>query len=319
MEMKSMGVADGGTEGHAHPLGAGHPCGRRAQAHAPDRACGIAAQTRDNCLFLSAAAQLNHEQLGTIYRHFAESCLSDESDAHHPMMFSRSPLFHEERRPQLLQLLRAADVGIIDFCVREQRTAIEDTIGKLREFQLQDEAEKLAQRLREEGEPKMIHLGHRAADGSTVFFEPDEESDGTISLINRLHAILLILQRGGLWIVDELDRSLHPHLCAALLELFTDPTTNPRRAQVVFSSHDRALLERLRRDEVVLVDKHHDNASVITRMSDFKVLKREHIQQVYADGRVGGVPILGDLRRALRAAGSEATLEREPSASTVTP
>lgn len=40
--------------------------------------------------------------------------------------------------------------------------------------------------------------------------------------------------------------------------------------------------------------------SSLTRMSDFKVLKREDMQRVVSEGRVGGVPRLGDLRRWVR-------------------
>jgi hypothetical protein len=93
-----------------------------------------------------------------------------------------------------------------------------------------------------------------------------------------------------------------------LLHLFTDPTANPRRAQLVFSTHDLSLLHQLRRDEVVLVEKDLEGASSLTRMSDFKVLKREDMQRVVSEGRVGGIPRLGDLRRWVRPQCAEAVV-----------
>lgn len=265
----------------------------------------IAAATRDNCLYLSAAAQFNHDQLTAVYRCFADGCVSELGDAHHPLMYQRSPLLDADRKEQVLGLLRAADVGIVDFQVRDQRADAD--VVDLRAHNLDQAAERLASDPRRGG-PKVLRLGHQARNGSVVFLDPIEESDGTISLMNRLHSILVVLHQGGLLVVDELDRSLHPHLCAALLRLFTDPTANPRRAQLVFSTHDLSLLHQLRRDEVVLVEKDREGASSLTRMSDFKVLKREDMQRVVAEGRVGGVPRLGDLRRWVRPQLSDAVL-----------
>jgi hypothetical protein len=40
-----------------------------------------------------------------------------------------------------------------------------------------------------------------------------------------------------------------------LLELFQDPKTNPRNAQLIFTTHDTSLLNCLNRDEVWLTEK----------------------------------------------------------------
>jgi predicted ATPase len=99
-------------------------------------------------------------------------------------------------------------------------------------------------------------------------------------------------------IVDEIDTSLHPDLCAAIVNLFTDPRTNPNGAQLLFSTHERDLLNHLRRDEVVLVDKGRDGASRLSVASDFDVRGRQELRRVHAEGRLGGVPVLADLRAA---------------------
>ncbi|MBN2194413.1 MAG: ATP-binding protein [Polyangiaceae bacterium] len=56
---------------------------------------------------------------------------------------------------------------------------------------------------------------------------PEDESRGTQILLARLADFLPTLLQGGLVVVDELDTSLHPDLCVALVRRFTDP---PRTA-----------------------------------------------------------------------------------------
>ena len=51
------------------------------------------------------------------------------------------------------------------------------------------------------------------------------------------------LSRGSVLLADELDSSLHPALTAQVVRLFQDPETNPRRAQIVFNSHDTTLID----------------------------------------------------------------------------
>jgi hypothetical protein len=262
----------------------------------------IANQTRDNCLFLSAAAQLNHSQLVPIYKCFEDGGVTGQPDAREVAIWSHSPLFEDNRHDQILALLRAADLGISDFAFKGERETIEAAIKHYKDANETETAESLRRRLEEEGEPKRIILTHEGKEGSRVALDPDEESDGTVSLLNRLHEILVVLSSGMLLIVDELDRSLHPHLCAELIRLFADPSINDRGAQLLFSTHDTSLLAHLRRDEVLLVEKDPSGNASLARMSDFKILKREEMQRVYNEGRVPGVPRLGDFRRAIHKA-----------------
>lgn len=165
-------------------------------------------------------------------------------------------------------------------------------------------ARELLDRLHQDGDPHVLQLAHRGTAGAPVYLDLEDESEGTRALLNRLHETLGLLESGGLWVVDELDRSLHPLLVAELVRIFADPLANPRGAQILFTTHATGLLGELRRDEVVLVDKGPDGATTLARMSDFNVLKREDLRRVYDEGRVGGVPRLGALRGAVRGLGA---------------
>ena len=103
---------------------------------------------------------------------------------------------------------------------------------------------------------------------------------------------------------DEIDASLHPKLSARLLELFQDPKTNPRGAQLIFTTHDTSLLNYLNRDEVWLTEKGADGATTLTALAEYggdKVRRSLNLERAYLQGRFGAVPELDQftLRRAL--------------------
>jgi hypothetical protein len=162
----------------------------------------IATATRENSLFLSAAAQNNHEQLSKIYRAF-DALFSKNlpMDSHHPMSFSVSPLFDPERADEVRRLLRAADVGVMDFRLKSDKDDLKQQIDKW--LQSSDEvitqrATRLSAALESVDDVRHLELQHEGTDGLGHWLEPSEESDGTISLINRLHQILLALHAGAL-------------------------------------------------------------------------------------------------------------------------
>jgi AAA15 family ATPase/GTPase len=151
------------------------------------------------------------------------------------------------------------------------------------------------------GDPHQLLLLHRSADGEGRLLEPEEESDGTVVLLNFLHHALSALEAGSLLLVDELDRALHTRLAAELVRLFTSPDSNPHGAQLLLTTHDNGLLDVLRRDEVVFVDKDDAGRSTLTPASDFHLHKRDSARALYEAGRLGGVPRVTSMSRALRA------------------
>lgn len=57
-----------------------------------------------------------------------------------------------------------------------------------------------------------------------------------------LGPMLTVLDQGSVLLVDELDSSLHPTLAAEVVRVFQDPASNPRGAQLIFTTHDATLL-----------------------------------------------------------------------------
>lgn len=103
------------------------------------------------------------------------------------------------------------------------------------------------------------------------------------------------MQAGKILLFDEIDASLHPQLSARLIELFQDSETNPRGAQLIFTSHDTSLLNHRNRDEVWLTEKGGGGATTLTALAEYggdKVRRRLNLEKAYLQGRFGAVPEL---------------------------
>jgi hypothetical protein len=150
--------------------------------------------------------------------------------------------------------------------------------------------------------PRTVKLLHRIGE-RLIPLEMPNESEGTQTWFRLIGPALRAIQRGQIAVVDEIDASLHPRLSAILLGLFQDPESNPRNAQLIFSTHDTSLLNHLNRDEVWLTEKTPEGATRLTALAEFggdKVRRSLNLEKAYLQGRFGGVPEADQIR--LRAA-----------------
>lgn len=175
-------------------------------------------------------------------------------------------------RKQALALLRLADLGIEDVVIDSQEVSYPDS------------SEVRTQR--------RIRLLHKTEEES-IPFDLNVESEGTRTWFSLIGPVLAALRTGSAILFDELDASLHPTLSAELLRIFHSPTTNPRGAQLFFTSHDTSLLNHLNRDEVWLTEKLRDGSTRLGALSDFageRVRKSQNLENAYLHGRFGALP-----------------------------
>ena len=257
----------------------------------------IASLTRPNSLFLSAAAQNNHPQLGAIHRQFVEQWqLVRGARIEHQLaeMFARF-----ENQGAFMELMRQADLGVVDAELGDYEIP-EAEREKFREFQ---RALNKLTGLTNEGDElplnrKRLQLTHATFGGGTRALDYDLESRGTQVLAALAIPVLEAVSVGHLVVADELDSSLHHRLTEALLKLFKD-ATNHNGAQLIATVHDTALLRNLELDEVWLAEKDTSGVSRFAPLTDFHIRSREDLEKVYREGRVGGAPVVGDLAVAL--------------------
>lgn len=141
---------------------------------------------------------------------------------------------------------------------------------------------------------KASHQGENR-DGKTASYllELSDESDGTRKLMALAPAIESALQTGGILLVDELERELHPMLMNYIIAKFQSSTSNPHGAQIVFTTHNTELmnLELLRKDQLYFADKRDkDGTSELYSISEFSTRTTENIRKGYLVGKYGATP-----------------------------
>jgi AAA15 family ATPase/GTPase len=137
---------------------------------------------------------------------------------------------------------------------------------------------------------------HRDNVGREVQMEIEEESDGTIRLLNLLPVLYIKSKRDNLFFIDEVERSMHSMLAKKFVEFFLKSLPDCRR-QLIVTTHESNLLDLdlLRRDEIYFAEKDSHGATHIYSLSDFKVRKDLEIRKHYLDGRFGAIPFLGNI------------------------
>ena len=139
----------------------------------------------------------------------------------------------------------------------------------------------------EEIECKTIQFSHGE---KNVLFNLSEESDGTIRILDLLE--ILLAGEGKTYIVDELDRCLHPSMTYKFIETFLQIAAE-KNIQLVATTHESRLMdfELLRRDEIWFVNKKKSGESDIYSLEEYNARFDQKIDKAYLEGRYGGVPI----------------------------
>ncbi|WP_426007605.1 AAA family ATPase [Paenarthrobacter sp. NyZ202] len=269
----------------------------------------IAESTRDNSLFISAAAGLKHPRLSKIYSYFGTNLRFVKPTNQDQRTRYTMNLIEKDRTlaAKATALLRHADLGISDIQVRHHdlgeedaalmrrlMTAISREISPDQPAEKQDDVatEKLFSQMRNEFE-----LEHIGIDGEKFSLPFEYESLGTKSLVSFTGPVIKALEEGNTLVVDEVDTSLHPRVVAEIVRLFQSPKSNPAQAQLIFSTHDTTLLASsgdespvLDRDQVWFVEKGRNGASRVYALSEYSPRRLENLERGYLQGRYGAVP-----------------------------
>lgn len=119
-----------------------------------------------------------------------------------------------------------------------------------------------------------------------------EESDGTVRLVELFS--ILYNKKEKVFIIDELDRSLHPLLTHTFVEKFLK---KKNMEQLIITTHEDRLLDLslLRRDEIWFAKKNIAGDSTIYSLDDYEEHFDDKLIEAYLDGRYGGIPQIEQL------------------------
>ena len=132
----------------------------------------------------------------------------------------------------------------------------------------------------------------RIDDEETEYFSLVDESDGTKRIFDYIPLILDLIQGEKVFVIDEMERSLHPNLMRNLLYLFFK-YSNKITTQLIFTTHESTLMDQdlLRRDEIWLMEKERQGVSSLVRLDEkFSLRFDKELEKSYLKGLFGGVP-----------------------------
>ena len=265
--------------------------------------------TRDNQLFLTNSVSQKVDNFKPVYDWFKDKLVLVAPD----MRFGHVELFFDEGHPlykAMNETLPWLDTGIAHLHSEEiplenlqlsdrLKTELQEEVKEGKSVHLVRE-ENPADRIvitRKDGEliANRLVTSHLKSDGKEVRFEIYQESDGTQRIIDLLPAFLdlstQVSQR--VYIIDEIDRSLHPLLIRQLLEMYLTSCSAETRTQLLLTTHNVMLMDQqlLRRDEMWVTERDKSGVSSLFSFSEYKDVRYDKdIRKSYLQGRMGGIP-----------------------------
>lgn len=137
-----------------------------------------------------------------------------------------------------------------------------------------------------------IHAVHNS--NKPALFELADESDGTQRIMDFIPIMMDLMESDNVFVIDEIDRSLHPNLTCDFIDLFLNKSEKIN-SQLIVTTHESSLLNQkiLRKDEIWFVVKDKLNASSFYSLEEFKIRFDKEIRKDYLLGRYKAVPVFG--------------------------
>jgi len=214
--------------------------------------------------------------------------------------------------------LRSASTGIQNLSVEEKSASEND----LRSLLPESLADKLIKEANEDGVTSVnfnfgekiiikkskedgyfiltVKTDHLNRHGENITFDFKDESDGTRRLLELLPALHKLNNEGGVYVVDEIERSMHPILIYKFMQFFLESCAD-KQQQLIVTSHESNLmdLQLLRRDEIWFCEKTKSGETRLYSLADYKARRDLKIDKHYLEGRFGAIPFLGGIDKLL--------------------
>lgn len=262
--------------------------------------------TRENELFLTNSVSQKVNNFKPVYDWLRDSLQLIAPDS----VYKNFEYFLDEEHPMrdvINEMLPQLDTGISHLRVEEvpfESISFEESSKR----ELREEVEEgkaigffsSNQRFvftRDAGEivAKKLVAFHPKSDGTDAKFELHHESEGSRRVIDLLPAFFggSVAGSNNVYVIDEVDRSLHALLTRKLFEMYLANCSQKSRVQLLFTTHDILLMDQelFRRDEMWVTEKNSEGISDLFSFSDYKNVRYDKdIRKSYLQGRLGGIP-----------------------------
>ena len=232
-------------------------------------------------LILTLGTMLNNKFLTTIYNWFSNMKIINFGKPLIDMIASQriisEDLITGKLKNIFLGYLASFDNSVIDYSIEKQLNEDDDDPSY------------------------QIYTHHKMLDNNgTKKLSLQNESSGTQKMITLFLHFHEVIQNGYTIFIDELNAKLHPLLVRLILNMFSNPETNPNNAQLIFTTHDSWLMKKdiLRRDEIWFTDKNEVGISELYSLVEFKddngknIRNDENYEKNYLLGKYGAIPHL---------------------------
>jgi AAA15 family ATPase/GTPase len=271
----------------------------------------VARGTRANQLFLTECIERNVDAYSDAFGWF-KNCLQiifPESRSIGPFFTSKVDESSEQNFQELLiKYLKLFDTGIrsFDYQPVDPEKEFPEKIFKSLKTQLKiDQPAFVGQRngsrylvkIDKENPSEIsalkMQLSH-SGKSQDVTLDFEDESDGTIRLLDLVPILeKRSIENSRVYLIDELDRSIHPLICKEIIRQFL---CQPGNNQLIATTHQPLLLDLdlLRRDEVWFIEKDSNGASELYSLEEFSPRYDNDIEKGYLLGRFGAIPVVAE-------------------------
>lgn len=265
----------------------------------------ISQAVAENQLFFSVACTLNYLPCIQAMKWFREQIVFSRDFDDIPISLIQN-YENSNMLNSIKDYAKQADLGIKDMSFELDEHNIDDDTENLGD-DLKDALDNLLKALTNSSgaesnlkiakiKTKSYHNG-RNENGEEELFALDlsDESDGTRKLMSLAPHIEKTLENGGVLIVDELEKELHPMLLEYIIAKFQSPNSNKNNAQIIFTTHNTEILSMhlLRKDQIYFTEKsNEDGVSELYSLASLSPATNENVRKGYLLGRYGATPML---------------------------
>ena len=247
----------------------------------------VEVQTNKNCLFLSKSEVLGFDDLAEAYSWFYDKLVIDlNSNIKYGFESTIEKMKHETFKNSVIKHLQTADFGnICNVEVKDKEIEFPDDIDEtLKKIILKHDKYKVT----------TFHLDEK--DKKIDFDFEIEESQGTRKYFGLLGHIDDMIENGKVFLVDELDKNLHPEILKLIFNRIHESNSH---AQIISSTHSFPLLmyvnnsddEIFRRDQIWFTKKNDEQATELYSLINIGGIRKDlRIFKAYFDGRLDAFP-----------------------------
>jgi AAA15 family ATPase/GTPase len=245
---------------------------------------GLESKTRDNALFLSLADQFNSKIAGVVLWPIMHMVYVISGIEHKESIAAMNVLYKDDEDRLLLQdFIKKLGLGFKEFSVNDDDSK-----------NFRDRVYTLHNKFNKNGK----------IESKIEFKMTENESSGTNKIFDLSGYVVIALKYGTVLIIDELDSKLHPILTQEIIKLFNNPNTNPKKAQLIFTTHDTNLLSSnlFRRDQIWFTEKDQLESTDLYSLIEFKdsdgkkIRKDRSFEKDYIKGRYGAIPFVSNFQ-----------------------